>query len=290
MTAETRHRILVLGATGMLGNAVLRYFAGRATHSVVGTVRSLANAAKLPAASRENLIPGVDVENFDSMARALAAFEPDVVINCIGLVKQLADAEDPLSAIPVNSLLPHRLARLCAIAGARLIHISTDCVFSGRKGNYVEADFADAEDLYGRSKYLGEVDYPHAVTLRTSIIGHELGEAHGLVGWFLAQREGVKGFRKAIFSGLPTVELARVMHDFVLPDAGLRGVYHVSADAIDKYSLLRLIADVYGKDISITPDDALVIDRSLDSSRFRLATGYSAPTWGELVAAMRDFG
>lgn len=290
MTEARQRRVLVLGATGMLGNAVLRYFAIRSSHVIGGTVRSLASASRLPANLRERLIPGVDIENFDSIAKAFAAFQPDLVINCIGLIKQLADVEDPLVAIPVNSLLPHRLARLCAVAGARLIHISTDCVFSGSKGNYLESDVSDARDLYGRSKYLGEVDYPNAVTLRTSIIGHELGSAHGLVGWFLAQQGGVKGYTKAIFSGLPTVELARVMHDFVLPDATLRGVYHVSVDAIDKYSLLRLVADIYGKDIAITPDAALVIDRSLDSSRFRAATGYSPPKWDALVTAMRNFG
>lgn len=280
----------MLGATGMLGNAVLRYFAMQGQHAVGGSVRSMASAARLPAQLRELLIPGVDIENFDSIARAFAAFRPHVVINCIGLIKQLAEVDDPLIAIPTNSLLPHRLARLCAMTDARLIHVSTDCVFSGSRGGYVETDFPDAEDLYGRSKYLGEVDYPHAVTLRTSIIGHELGSAHGLVGWFLAQQGRVRGYTKAIFSGLPTVELARVMHDFVLPNPALRGVYHVSAAAIDKHSLLRLVADTYAKKIEIAPDEAVVIDRSLDSSRFRAATGYVPPQWDALVAAMRKFG
>lgn len=290
MTATTAQRVLVFGGTGMLGNAVLRYFASRGQHAVAGSVRSAASVARLPPQSRDRVIAGVDIENFDSIARAFAEFRPSVVINCIGLIKQLADVEDPLIAIPVNSLLPHRLARLSAAAGARLIHISTDCVFSGSRGGYVETDFPDAEDLYGRSKYLGEVDYPNAVTLRTSIIGHELGTAHGLVGWFLAQHGGIRGYTKAIFSGLPTVELARVMHDFVIPNRALRGVYHVSAAAIDKHSLLRLVAETYAKEIEIAPDDAVMIDRSLDSSRFRAATGYVPPQWDALVAAMREFG
>lgn len=290
MTAEMKTNVLVLGGTGMLGNAVLRYFAERGQYNVAATVRSPASAARLPQGFDQRVIPGVDVENVDSIARTFAAFRPQVVINCIGLIKQLADVEDPLIAIPVNSLLPHRLARLCAVAGARLVHVSTDCVFSGERGGYLESDVSDAKDLYGRSKYLGEVDYPNAVTLRTSIIGHELGSAHGLVGWFLAQRGSVRGYTKAIFSGLPTVELSRVIHDFVLPDPTLRGVYHVSTAAIDKYSLLRLVADVYGKDITIAPDDKLVIDRSLDSSRFRAVTGYEPPQWPALVAAMHKFG
>jgi dTDP-4-dehydrorhamnose reductase len=178
---------------------------------------------------------------------------------------------------------------MCALAGARLIHMSTDCVFDGQQGRYTEADVSNAQDLYGRSKFLGEVDYPHAVTLRTSIIGHELGSHHGLVDWFLSQKQGVKGFSRAVFSGLPTVELARVMRDYVIPNPGLRGVYHVSAEPIDKYSLLKILAEVYGKNIPIEPDDKLVIDRSLDSTRFRQATGYRPPTWPELVRRMHQF-
>lgn len=283
-------KVLVLGAAGMLGNAVLRFFAVRGRHSVLGSTRSKASVNLLPESVHEKVISGVDVEDVDSLTRLLATVHPDVVINCIGLVKQLPVADDPLKAIPVNALLPHRLASLCAAEGARLLHVSTDCVFSGAKGMYTEVDPSDAKDLYGCSKYLGEVDYPHAVTLRTSIIGHELNSAHGLVEWFLAQKVGVRGYTEAIFSGLPTVELARVMHDFVLENAGLRGVYHVSAEPIDKYTLLRQVAETYGHRVDITPDAAVVIDRSLDSTRFRSATGYVPPSWPELIAQMRQFG
>ena len=283
-------KVLVLGASGMLGNAALRLFAQSTGYSAVGSVRSAASLRLLPEALRAQVEVGVDVENPDSLAAAFARVRPDVVINCVGVVKQLAEADDPLAAIPINSLLPHRLARLCAVAGARLIHVSTDCVFSGAKGMYLETDFPDANDLYGRSKYLGEVDYAHCVTLRTSIIGMELASAHGLVGWFLAQQGGVKGFTRAVFSGLPTVELARVMRDHVIPNAALRGVYHVSAEPINKFELLKLVAHAYGKAIDITPDDRLAIDRSLDSTRFRQATGYAPALWEQLVQRMREFG
>jgi dTDP-4-dehydrorhamnose reductase len=185
-------------------------------------------------------------------------------------------------------MLPHRRARLCALAGARLVHVSTDCVFSGGRGNYAESDAADALDLYGRSKHMGEVDYPNAITLRTSIIGHELDSRHGLLEWFLAQSGQCKGFTRAVFSGLPTVELARVVRDFVLQQPALRGVYHVSAAPIDKYTLLKLVARVYGKSIDIVADDQLAIDRSLNSSRFSQASGYQAPPWETLVQAMHD--
>ena len=290
MTSDKKTKVLVLGASGMLGNAVLRLFAQSDGYSTVGSARSAGVLRVLPPGLRARVICGVDVENVDSLTRLFAATRPAVVINCIGLVKQLVEADDPLAAIPINALLPHRLARLCDVAGARLIHMSTDCVFAGTKGMYREDEPSDAQDLYGRSKYLGEVDYPNAVTLRTSIIGHELSSAHGLVGWFLAQNGGVKGFTRAIFSGLPTVELARVMRDFVIPRPELRGLYHVSAEPINKHELLKLLVQFYGKSIEITPDDKLNIDRSLDSSRFRSLTGYAPPTWPELVRTMHQFG
>lgn len=290
MADNVTMKVLVLGASGMLGNAVLRVFAQSAGFKVTGSVRSGQALRLLPGGLRDCVVSGVDVDNIDSLMQLFASVRPDVVVNCVGLVKQLAEADDPLSAIPVNALLPHRLARLCALAQARLIHMSTDCVFSGSKGGYTEGDTSDAQDLYGRSKYLGEVDYPHAITLRTSIIGHELASAHGLVGWFLAQQGSVKGYTAAIFSGLPTLELARVMRDFVIPQPALRGVYHVSADPISKYALLQLVAQAYGKSTTITPDSRISIDRSLDAGRFRAATGYVAPDWPALVGAMQQFG
>jgi dTDP-4-dehydrorhamnose reductase len=282
--------VLVLGASGMLGHTILRFLSTGTDLSVVGSVRSEAAKALLPPSMHPLIISSVDVENADSLINLFARTQPDVVINCIGLVKQLAEADDPLAAIPINSLLPHRLAKLCEVRGARLIHISTDCVFAGTRGMYLETDASDAKDLYGRSKFLGEVDTARAVTLRTSIIGPELNSAHGLVGWFLSQGDRARGFTRAIFSGLPTVELARVIGHFVIPRADLRGLYQVSSDPISKYELLRLIAAAYGKSIDIEPDAALCVDRSLDSSRFRELTGYVPPAWPQLVRAMREFG
>jgi dTDP-4-dehydrorhamnose reductase len=282
-------RVLVLGASGMLGNAVFRLFAQSPSFLTMGSLRSTNLLRYLGKDLHNHVICGVDVENLDSLTSLFAKSRPDVVINCIGLVKQLAAADDPLLAIPVNALLPHRLARLCEVAGARLVHISTDCVFSGVKGMYKESDISDAKDLYGRSKYIGEVDYPHAITLRTSIIGHELSGSQSLVGWFLAQQEGVRGFRRAIFSGLPTVELAMVIRDYVISRPELHGIYHVSAKAINKYELLQLIANAYGKSVEILPDDQLVIDRSLDSTLFSQATNYHPKEWIELIQLMHDF-
>lgn len=286
-----RKKLLVLGASGMLGNAVFRFFQNDPVHEAFGTVRSQRMIQCFDGALHDHLIPNIDVENTDALLALVAKVQPDVIVNCIGLVKQLSEADDPLQALPINALLPHRLSRICAIAGARLIHFSTDCVFSGSRGAYVESNLPDATDLYGRSKLLGEVvAEPHSITLRTSIIGHELGGARSLIGWFLSQEKRAKGFRRAIFSGLPTVEIARVVRDHVLPQAALHGLYHLSAEPINKFELLSLVAQTYGKSITIEPSDELVIDRSLNSDRFRKITGFKPAPWPALIAAMHDFG
>jgi dTDP-4-dehydrorhamnose reductase len=282
-------RILVLGISGMLGNSVFRLFSENPDYKVFGSIRSNSLPSRLAYDLPENVKTKVDVENLDSLTILFSEVQPDVVINCVGLVKQLKESDDPLVAIPINSLLPHRLARLCQVAGARLIHISTDCIFSGDRGMYTEADFSDAKDLYGRSKFLGEVDYPHSITLRTSIIGHEIAGARSLVGWFLAQEGSVKGYTRAIFSGLPTVEVARVIRDYVIPYSDLHGVYHLASEPINKFDLLKLVAQTYKKNINIIADDQLVINRSLDATRFRLATGYVPKPWTDLIRSMYKF-
>lgn len=282
-------RVLVLGASGMLGNAMFRVLSEDSGCEAFATVRGDGALHHFCDAAVHRLVTGVEVENHDSLVRAFATVRPTVVVNCIGLVKQLASVNDPLQVVPINTLLPHRLAALCQAAGARLVHFSTDCVFSGAKGGYLETDVPDAYDLYGRTKLLGEVDYPNAITLRTSMIGHELIGSRSLLGWFLAQEGSVKGFTRVIFSGLPTVELSRVVRDIVLPRPDLRGIYHVAAKPISKYELLRFVAEIYGKTIKIVPDDQLIIDRSLNADRFREATGYVAPTWPELVRRMYEF-
>jgi len=275
----------------MLGNAVLRWFSQRPDYEVSGTVRQLhrldALRERVPEAA---FVDGIDATDLRALHQLFLDKKPEILINCIGVVKQLAGADEPVTAIPINALLPHRLARICGIHRTRLIHISTDCVFSGTRGGYTEEDEPDAADLYGRSKLMGEVDYPHAITLRTSIIGHELGRSHGLVGWFLSQEGPVRGFSRAIFSALPTVELARVIEQHVIPNPGLHGTYHVGGGSISKLDVLRLVGREYGRRDKLRPDDELVMDRSLNAERFQRATGYRPPEWSELVAQMREFG
>jgi dTDP-4-dehydrorhamnose reductase len=282
-------KLLVVGVSGMLGNAMFRKLSERADIEVFGTARSESAKRFFPTDLANKIITGADVENQDCLSRIFSNVRPNIVINCIGLIKHLSDADDLLQALPLNAMLPHRLARLCDLAGARLVHISTDCVFSGAKGGYIESDFADATDLYGRSKLLGEVSYPHTITLRTSIIGHELSSNHGLLCWFLAQNSQIRGYTNAIFSGIPTVELANIVSDFILPRPDLCGLYHVAAAPISKYDLLKLIANVYDKKLEIIQDSEVVIDRSLNADRFINATGYIAPPWSELVKRMFEF-
>lgn len=281
-------KILVLGVTGMLGSAVFKYISNHTSYSVFGTMRGKGAAKYFDEKYKDNFYSDVDVLDYESLVTVFDKVRPDVVINCVGLIKQLALAKDPLSTLPLNSMLPHRLSKLCSLTDARLVHVSTDCVFTGSKGMYVESDVSDAVDLYGKSKFIGELnDQPHAITLRTSIIGHELASHASLVDWFLSQEGAVKGFTKAIFSGVPTAELARIIVEYVLPNNELFGVYHVSANPIDKFTLLTEIAQVYQKKIDIIPDDQLAIDRSLDSTRFREAVGYIPPSWPDLIQFMR---
>lgn len=281
--------IVVLGTTGLLGNAVLRYLSQDTNLSVVGIAREQ-NAARLFSPQLAgNIVGGVDGQDLGALENLFKTQKPDLVINCIGMVKQKPDANEPLQAITLNSLLPHQLAKLCGDHGARLIQVSTDCVFSGKTGGYRETDTPDATDLYGRTKLIGEVYYPHAITLRTSIIGHELRGQHSLLGWFLSQSGTIPGYTRAVFSGLPTVELAHVIKDYVIPNKALHGLYHVASEPIDKYSLLKLLAKAYDKDIAINPSDELVIDRSLNADKFKAATGYTAPAWPEMVQQMAAF-
>lgn len=282
--------ILVLGASGMLGNVVFRLLSEKIEWRVFGAIRSGADRNFFSSDASNRLLSEVDAGNFESIVRAYNIACPDVVINCIGLIKQLADADNPLEAIPINSLLPHRLAKLCDAFGARLIHISTDCVFSGDRGMYREEDYPDARDLYGRTKLLGEVDYDHAVTLRTSIIGPELKGAHSLLAWFLSQSGSCPGFTRAIFSGVPTIVLANIIRDIIIPRVDLHGVYHVASEPISKFDLLSLIAEIYCTKIKIVPTSDLSINRSLDPTKLELETGYKVADWPELIKLMYAFG
>jgi len=279
-------RALVLGAAGMLGHRVWREL--NEHMETFGAVRRPAgDYAPLRWFDESRLIGGVDVATDGDLERAFDAAQPDVIVNAVGIVKQRSDASDAVQAIAINSLLPHRLAALCARSGTRLVHLSTDCVYTGSRGNYREADVPDARDLYGRTKLMGEVDDEGCVTIRTSMVGREIGSTRGLVEWFLSKRgETVRGFTRARFSGLSTLELSRVILAVIQQHPELRGVWHVAGEQINKHDLLTLVNDTFGLGTRILADDSFVCDRTLDASRFMNATGYRPPTWAAMVAEL----
>lgn len=279
-------KILVLGATGMLGHKLLQRLAEG--HETWGTVRGAPESGpEIPGFDRGRLAGGVQAGDLDAVRRTLGRLAPDAVLNCIGIVKQIDAAKDAVTSIAINALLPHQLAELCAQEGARLIHFSTDCVFSGRGGPYRDSDPPDPMDLYGRSKLLGEVDRPGCLTVRTSIVGRELRRGTGLFDWFFAQKGGrVRGYRHALYSGLTTRAMADVVRLVLESHPDLSGVWQVSGDPIDKFSLLELVNRVCGLGIQIEPDETFRCDRRLDSSRFREATGWSPPTWQSMIETM----
>lgn len=282
--------ILILGANGLIGHTVFRYLRKKTAFTVYGTIRNSGLRNYFDALDQNCIFPEVECGHFDSLAPILSLIKPNIVINCVGITKHKPSSENPLIAIPINSLLPHQISEYCKLFNARLIHISSDCVFSGMEGGYSEDDLPNATDLYGKSKALGEVsDAKNTITLRTSTIGHELGTTFGLLEWFLSQNDSCVGFNRAIFSGLPTIELARVIAEFVIPNKDLHGLYNLAGEPIAKYELLKLIAHLYKKSINIDLDDKFSINRSLDSRKFEVATGYTPPKWEALINSMKNF-
>jgi dTDP-4-dehydrorhamnose reductase len=277
-------RLLVLGATGLLGHTVFQTLNQSKDFDVIGTVRSEDQRSAFGISIQSQLLGGIDVANESILTEVFEKVKPDQVINCIGYTKH--QPYDSMAHMALNSVLPHRLLDLSNQFNSRLIHISTDCVFSGRRGNYQESDIPDADDVYGRSKILGEVFDSNSITLRTSIIGHELLTNYSLLNWFLAQNDSCEGYRNAIFSGLPTVIFSEIIRDLVIPNAQLTGLFHVSASPINKFDLLTLIAKIYRKNILIKPNDEIKIDRSLNSKKFKDATGFNPPPWENLINYM----
>ena len=279
-------KILILGATGMLGHKLMQVLSKKC--HVAGTLRGDARiVAEIPFFSGMDLLGNTRADEITTIREAIERSHPDVIINCIGIVKQLPEAQDPLKSIAINALFPHQLAQLCREKNIRLIHMSTDCVFSGKKGCYEEDDPSDADDLYGRTKFLGEVKYPGCLTVRTSIIGRELGTSHGLVEWFLGQEgKTVSGYKNAIFSGLTTNALAGILGDIIAGYPNLSGVVQVASKPISKYDLLVLLKKVYGMHIDVRPDTAVINNRSLDARRFKKETNIKIPSWEYMIEEM----
>ena len=282
-------KVMVLGGAGMLGHKMFQELRKR----LPGTFCTVREDIRKPPLDRVELlqgndvISGVDVTDLPALEAILSAFHPEFVVNCVGVIKQRAESASPIPSITINSLLPHRLAEIAGRWDGRVIHVSTDCVFNGKRGSYVEEDLSDAEDLYGKTKFLGEVAAVNALTLRTSIIGRELTEHRSLLDWFLAQNHTtIRGYRRVIYSGVTTNYLAELVARIIQEHPGLNGLYQVASDPISKYDLLCLLREAFALDIQIEPDDREVSDRSMRSEKLRQAIAYQCPAWPILATQL----
>lgn len=281
-------RILVLGSGGMIGSAMFRVLGTYHEYKVWGSIRNKNCIEMFSINEIKNIIFVEDLLKTYNINKILNEIKPQIVINCVGLTKHQPGSNDPRISLPINALFPHELADLCSLIGARVIHISTDCVFSGLDGPYSEEAQLDAMDMYGKSKYLGELNRENTITLRTSTVGHEFITKHGLLEWFLSQKKICKGYANAVFSGLTNIEFAKVVAEYVIPKEDMTGIYHVGGEKINKFDLLKLFAAVYEKNIDITRDDSFVINRSLISDKFKNLTGYKVSKWEDMVKDMRN--
>lgn len=281
-------RCLIIGGAGMLGHRLLKSWQDR--HEIRVTLRkSLADYAQFGLFTAENSFDNVDVRDTDRLLDVLGEFQPDTVVNAAGIIKQRSAAKDSLPSLEINSVFPHRLQRICKATGARMVHISTDCIFNGHDGSYTEDTPSNAEDVYGRSKFLGEVADAPCITLRSSIIGLELAQKASLVEWFLAQTGPIKGFTNAIYTGITTAEMARVIEHVCTAQRDLHGVRQVASTPINKFDLLTKLSEKLNRtDITITPDDSFYCDRSLIGTAFEEAAGYRVSDWDEMLQELAD--
>ncbi len=281
-------KVLIFGVAGMLGHKLYQVLTP--IFDVTGTIRgSYSDISNYDFFQQSRIVPNIDAQEISQVEKVIEETSPNVVINGVGIIKQLEKKMGALLSIWLNSLFPHQLYQLCQAKGIRLIHISTDCVFSGRKGHYREDDPSDAEDIYGKTKYLGEVNGAGALTIRTSIIGRELASTNGLLEWFLTnQGSKVEGFTNAIFSGFPTLHLSRIIADIIVNHQNLSGTYHISSEPISKFKLFTLIKKAMGLNIEIEEYPDFHCDRSLDSTLYRKETGFNPSSWEKMVDELAE--
>lgn len=279
-------KVTVLGASGMLGHKMFQQLRNvfPSTTAIMRRTKTSPPFCHIGLFQGSDVCDGVDCMDTDVLRQMLAGIQPDFIVNCVGMIKQRPQANDAAASIAINALLPHQLAEWARAWSGRVIHFSTDCVFSGLRGSYTEEDPSDAQDLYGRSKFLGEVVAENTLTLRTSMIGREIEEHRSLLEWFLAQRgSSVRGYRRVIYSGVTTNHLADLVTTIIRDHPELSGLFQVVSSPISKYELLCLLRDAYSADIVVEPDDREVSDRSMCGDKLRRAIGYVAPSWPDLI-------
>lgn len=283
-------KIIILGANGMLGHTLFIKFSENPIYNVYGTLRDNEYKKYFDLRLQKKLLIGVDANNFTSIEKTIFDIKPNLIINCIGMIKQKPESNKIEEMYRINSTIPNLLCNICEIYNIRMIHVSTDCVFKGDEGNYNEGSRTDATDEYGKSKLKGEIsDKKNVLTLRTSIVGHELNSNYSLLEWFLSQKNEVQGYKTAIFSGLTTLELFNVIDEYIVKKKNLYGLFHVGGFTIDKFSFLKAVAEIYNKKINIIPSQKLIINRSLDSSLFIEKTGYIKPNWYKMLIDLYNF-
>lgn len=284
-------RLLILGSTGLLGSNLTKYFLENSNFETFSFLRDSSKINLFKEKNHQNFVIIKDILDLIKLKEKIKILEPDIIINCLGITNKISEknVSNESKFIKINSLFPHDLYRICMEFNIRLIHFSSDCVFSGYRGFYNENDNPDPLDIYGRSKLLGELNNKKCITIRKSIIGHEAFSKKGLLEWFLSQNNIVQGYKNVFFSGLTVMELARVIEMYIIPNKSLEGVFHVTGDSISKYDLLKIIADIYKKSIEIIPNDSIRINRTLDGSKFNQLTGFKTSSWPMLIQSMYEF-
>ena len=284
-------KILILGSNGLVGNTITRYFFEKENYQTIAIVRDYSKLKLFQKKFHQEFLIIENILDYEKTKKIIKSVKPDILINCLGITNKeiTINPKHIEKFIIINSLFPHWLQRLCSNIDARLIHFSTDCIFSGNKGFYSEKDIPDPPDIYGRSKLLGELNFENTLTIRKSVIGHELASKKGLLEWFLAQNNYVQGYKNVIFSGITVLELARLIDTYIIPRSDLKGILNISGQSISKFDLLKLLANVYNKSIEIIPNESMNINRTLNGSQFNKLTGYRISPWSSLIKSMYEF-
>ena len=284
-------KVIIFGSNGLLGNTITKYFLDNSSYETFPILRDSSKIMLFKKKYHKSFIVIKNILDFEEIKKKIKNIRPDILINCIGITNKVQKNNTSYfeDLIRVNSLFPHMLHRISLDLNARLIHLSTDCIYSGNKGNYNENDLPDPIDAYGRSKLLGELNYENTLTIRKSVVGHEFLTKKGLLEWFLDQNKIVQGYKNVIFSGLTVLELARLIDIYIIPRNDLKGIFHVSGEPISKFDLLKIFNEIYNKSIKIVPNESIKINRTLNGSHFNKVTGYKINSWSSLIKSMYEF-